>query len=107
MPTLTIKSGQNVSDYADIGRCTMAAIVIPAGYAEGNITLQACDTSNGTYMDVYDSSGTIVTITAAGASRVISLTGTQFQAIAPLSFIKLKSATNAAADRAIPVLAKG
>lgn len=107
MPQVTIKAGQTTSDVTDIARCTMISLAIPAGYADGNITLQASDTATGTFTDVYDSGGTIVTITVAGASRVISLTGTQFQAVAPLSFIRLKVASGPAADRVISIITKG
>jgi hypothetical protein len=91
----------------DLGGRPLLALLIPAGYEGGNITFQSCDTAGGTYVDVYDSAGTLVTATVAGASRVVALTGTALQALSALQFVMIRTTSNVAADRLIVAITKG
>lgn len=101
----TVKSGQTLSDdYVDMSGRVLMALEIPAAYAEGNISFKSAGTKDGTFNDVYDSAGNKVTLTIGGASRMVSLTGVHFQAMASLTFIKLVTTTTAGADRIINVI---
>jgi len=104
----TILNGTNVSEsYLDIGGASLMALYIPTGYTAGNITFTAAASPNDAFRDVYDATGTQVTVTVAGADRVVALTGTQLQAISSLRYIKIKTASNVNADRTIKVILKG
>ena len=104
---VTIASGQSLSDAIDVRDKVLTGILIPTGYAEGNMTIQASDTESGTYVDLYDSNATQIMIGVGGDNRMVAVVGYAMQAIASMSFIKLKTANNAAAARTITVLTKG
>lgn len=104
--TATIATSGTVSDAITLLGNNLVGLIMPSTWDGGNITIQACDTSGGTYVDVYDSNGNIATITG-GASRMIGLTGSIMQAVANAPYIKLKCATAVAASRSIVVLSKG
>jgi hypothetical protein len=96
----------NATESIDIQDKTLLSISFPVGWDGGNVTFQTADQPTGTFQDVYDANGTIVTAIAA-ASRVVALTGSVLQAITSLRYIKIKSASAVAADRILIVLAKG
>jgi hypothetical protein len=103
--SFTVKSGQTISDdYVDMVGRVLMALEIPTGYAEGNISFKGASTKDGVYNDVYDSAGNKITVTVGGASRIVSLTGAHFQALASLTFIKLVTTSAAGADRVINVI---
>ena len=85
----------------------LVGLLIPSAWDGGNITIQGCDTQTGTFVDVYDSIGNIVTLTVGGSSRIVGITGSFLQAIANIPFIKLKTALTVGADRTVIVLSKG
>lgn len=106
--SFTILNGTNIStSYIDLGGKVLVALNIPSGYTAGNITFQSCDTANGTYQDVYDANGNLVTLNVSSGGRIVCLTGTALQAIASLQYIKIKTASNVTADRTIVAIAKG
>lgn len=105
--SVTIANGATVSGAIALGGTTLVGLLIPSTWDGGNITIQGCDTSGGTYVDVYDSNGNIVTATVGGASRIVSLTGNMLQAVANIPHIKLKAASAVGASRTIVVLSKG
>lgn len=102
-----ILNGQNISEAINLEGRTLTSLKIPTGYVSGNITIQACETENGTYVDLYDSFGSIVTLTVAGDNRVVALTNNHMQAVASVQYIKLKSAQNVVADRVFNLIVKG
>lgn len=103
----TIANGQQVSsNYVDMGGKVLVALSLPAGITQTTLTFQACDTPTGTYQDVYDSNGNLVTV-QIGAGRIVSLTGTALQALSALQYIKIKTGTAVTADRTIGIIAKG
>lgn len=101
-----ILNGQNISESINLEGRTLTAIDVPTGYVSGNITIMASQAENGTYKDLYDSFGSIVTVTVADG-RIIGLSGSHLQAVACVQFIKLKSASNVIADRAFNLIVKG
>lgn len=104
----TVSSGTAISaSNVNLGGNPLLALVIPTGYASGDITFQACDTASGSFVDVYDSDGVIVTATVAGADRVVAMTGTTMQALSALQFVKLKTASAVDANRVIVAITKG
>lgn len=106
MAVWTVNNGTNISnDYADLNRSPLLALEIPAGYNGGNITFKAASTPGGTFNDVYDTSGTLITITVGGASRVVAVTGTALQALASLSFVKLATVSNVTGAQTINIIA--
>lgn len=105
--TITIMNAGTVSGSVDLGDKQLVALSIPTSWDGGNLTLQASDTAGGTYLPVYDSSGAQVTIVVGGASRIVSLIGTQLQAVCSLRYVKVVAASAVAADRAIVVISKG
>lgn len=106
--TLTIPSGgTTTSGNVDLGDKPLVALLIPASWDGGNLTITASDTAGGTYGPVYDSTGSQITITVGGAARVVALVGTQLQAMASLRYVKLVAASAVAADRSVVVISKG
>lgn len=105
--SVTISSGSTVSTQFALDGNLLCGFVIPSGYDGGNITIQASDADGGTFYDVYDSNGTVVTATVAGDSRIVNLVGNSLQATASVPYIKIKSTSAVGADRVIKVLAKG
>ena len=79
------------SDYKNI------ALFLPSGWTTGAITLVACITEDGTYIQVVNANDVgETTIASVAASKCISLNGEIKEAMAALPFIKLRSGTLAA-----------
>lgn len=105
MAQWTITNGTNLStDYVDLMNVALVALEIPTGYNGGNITFKAASTSNGTYADIYDSLGAIVTLNVGGGNRIVAITGTPLQALASISFVKLVTATNVTGNQVINII---
>lgn len=105
--TIVIANGQTTSDFIPLYGNDLVGLQIPASWDGGNITIMGSYANDGTYVDVYDSNGNIVTVTVGGASRIVSLTGTFLQAVANIPFIKLKAASAVGANRTIYITSKG
>lgn len=105
--TVTIATSGTTSGAIALNGNNLVGLLIPSTWDGGNITIQGCDTVSGTYVDVYDSNGSIATVTVGGASRIVGLTGSFMQAVANIPFIKLKTASAVAATRTIVILQKG
>lgn len=94
---VTIKNGQTVSDRADMENHPFLAVLVPTGYTGGAIAIQA-SIDGLTFVDLYDSSGSLVTFQAAVGNTIVALTGTVQQALISLNFFRLKSTTAVTAD---------
>lgn len=105
--SVTVANGATTSGEYYLNGNMLVGLLIPSTWDGGNITVQGSDVSGGTYVDIYDSVGSIVTVTVGGASRIVSLTGNPLQAVANVPYIKLKTASAVGADRTIKILAKG
>lgn len=74
----------------NIGGTVPVAIVIAGTWAAANLTFSGSSTQDGTFYNLYDSSGNELTVTAA-ASRHIILTPANF---ASLNWLKIRSGTS-------------
>jgi hypothetical protein len=105
--SLTIENGAAVSEAFDMAIHAGATILMPAAWTAANIGFKVCASSDGTFLPLYDDSGSIVEVSAA-ASKAFSAPAALFGA----SWVKLWSQdgagsdTNQGADRAITVLLK-
>lgn len=103
--SVTISSGTSLSAAIDLGSTILFAIQIPSSWTTANITFQA-SADGVTYANLYDSTGTEVTVTAAASEFIV------FSAPAPwmgIRFIKVRSGTsstpvNQGADRALSIV---
>lgn len=84
-PTATIPDGESISDAVSIGDGLLVGLIVPSGWTDASITLQASP-DDSDYFDVHDKAGTEVSFTVDEA---------QFIAIDPpmrgLGFVKLRS----------------
>lgn len=112
--TTTIANGASLSGnitsslwpQEGLGNLIVYAIDMPAAWTAANITLQIAS-ADGTFRDVYDSSGNEITITAAASRRIVVPPNTYISGGA----MRLRSGTAAApvnqgADRTILVYAR-
>jgi len=108
--TATIAKDAAVSGVIEIGGARHFAIQMPAAWTAANLTFQSSNLVDGTFYDVYGSDGIEILVTAA-ASRMITIDIHQ-GALAPLSFIKIRSGTtavpvNQVAARTLNIILKG
>lgn len=90
--TVTILTGATgLSDVFDIGDHTIGAFVMPETFLGTYITFQASE-HGGTFYNLYDDAGTMVSVKVA-ASRVVSL-DTVAMKLAPLQQIKIRSSSD-------------
>lgn len=89
--TATIASGAALSAAVNLDTTNLVAIQMPATWTTANLTFQASYDGT-TFNDVYDSSGTELSVTAA-ASQYITLTPADF---AGMKIIKIRSGTTGA-----------
>lgn len=103
----TIASGSSTSRVLDIRSHVLFAIYTPSALTAAKFKFQSCPTSDGTFQDVYDETGTLVTVPVS-ASQVVQLP----TAVCGLQFLKIVSldsagvAVNEAAARDIWILGK-
>lgn len=101
--TLTIANGATTSDAFAAGGLAMFGIIMPAAFTGTSITFTVSSTFAGTYVPLYDSTGTAVTATTAGTSRAIDCP-TQ---LAAFPFWKIVSGSTEGGARSIVVIGKG
>lgn len=87
--TVTIANGQSLSGAVNLSGFTLIGIDLPSAWTTANLTLQA-SIDNSTWDNVFDSTGTEVTISAA-ASRFVLLNPADFVAI---RYLRLRSGTS-------------
>ena len=107
--TVTIDGSDatGLSDAIDLAGYRFMTIIMPSSWTTANLTFQACQTFAGTYVDMYDDSGTEITVVAA-ASRAI-VVDLAVLSFASVRFVKVRSGTTGtpvtqAADRTITLL---
>lgn len=92
--TLTIADEGTLSDAGDISRFINASITLVTAWTSAAITFQGCDTLGGTYANIYDATGTEVTIPAATHSgRAYEIPA----AVMNFRYIKVRSGTSGSA----------
>jgi hypothetical protein len=94
---VTIASGQTTSAAVAIGDGVPVGLQTPAALTGTAITFQGSCDDGATYAPLYDSSGSVVSITVS-TSRLIAIEGLYF---VPCTHIKLVSGSSEAADRAL------
>lgn len=87
--TVTIANNQSLSPTVDLSGWTLVGIGMPATWTTAGLTLQA-STNNSTWKDVYDATGTEVTI-QADASQFILLNPQNYFG---LRYLKIRSGTS-------------
>ncbi len=106
--TITQDDATGLSAEIDLGGSSMQTILMPAAWTAASLTFQVFEATGGTYRNLYDDSGTEVTVTTA-ASRAIPMPSE----LAGTRFIKLRSGTSGtpvtqlSANKIITVLLKG
>lgn len=102
---VTISNGQSLSGPVDMGAGRLFAIVMPAAWTAANLTFQASP-DGVTYSNVFDSTGTEVTFTAAASQYIINAVPVEWIGV---RYVKVRSGTsgtpvNQGADRALTII---
>lgn len=108
--SVTIPNGGALSNGVSLGEKTLIGIIVSAAWTAAGLTFQASEDGGITWLDLTDSTGTAVTIAAAGiiAGGRVSLDPTPFIGV---DTIRLRSGTSAApvnqgAARVLTVIAR-
>ena len=88
---VTIANGESLSTAANLDRLALVGIVLPSSWTAASLTFQACETYDGTYVDLYDTGGTEVECQAV-ASRWIAIAPQDFLSA---RYLKVRSGTSA------------
>jgi hypothetical protein len=100
----TIANGNQESTVIHCLGLSLVGIALPAAFTGTALTFEACDTVDGTFLPVYDTlSGTALSYTVA-QGHFVAIDPAPFQGVA---FLKIKSGSAEAADRALIVSLKG
>lgn len=99
--TITIASGQTLSDAADLHGTTLVGFYMPSAWTAANITFKTSQ-DNVTFADIYDGAGNVKTCTVA-ASQFIPLDLSNFLGS---RYVKLASSASQGADRAITLVSR-
>jgi len=114
--TATIANGASQSDVVDLRGVTILGVFTPSAWTAANLSFLACNTSGGTFLDVYTggvggsaSTEAVLTMTT---SSYLGITGVLADTLAAIRFLKLRSGTtgtpvNQLADRTIYLACKG
>lgn len=97
-----IQSGETDSDPITMGGFTLCGIKMPSSFTGTSVTFKACDTIDGDYLDVYNS--TSILSYAVGVDRFVSVDPKDFQGIL---FLKIISSGAEAGDRSLFLAVKG
>jgi hypothetical protein len=100
-----IASGGTTSQALRVGGKFIVGLITPAALTGTTITFTGCDTATGTFVPIYDSDGTAVSV-AVAASRGYGLSGAEADALAPFPYIKLVSGSAEGAARVVKLLTK-
>lgn len=87
---VTILDTESLSSALHLRGRVVVGIYIPASWTTGNITFQACDTEDGTFVDVYTLTAELAA-TSAASSRYVALDPVNFHGI---NFLKIRSGTS-------------
>lgn len=98
----TIGAGETTSNAVDLFGTSMVGLLIPTAISNTSVTLQASDSLDGTYYDVYDTDGNHVTL-VVGGQRYIPLVPTDFSSI---RFIKMVGAISETVERDFNIVGK-
>lgn len=85
-------------DIIDSVDCNQYGIEMPSAFSGTVLGFMGENDPAGTFLDIYEN-GTLLAITV-GASQLVSLTESQTRALRPYRYLKIKTVTGQAADRA-------
>ena len=88
-----IANGQSLSAEVDLAGATILAISMPAAFTGTVLTFQAARATGGTFRNIYDDSGTEVSLTVA-ADRMVAIDFAALK-LAPFRYLKIRSGTAA------------
>ena len=103
--TATILSGASLSGSIDLGTTRLFAIIMPAAWTTANLTFQV-SADGTTYNNLYDDTGTEVTVTAAASQYIVISSPAKMLGA---RWFKVRSGTNTsavnqAADRVVTIV---
>ena len=98
--TTTIAATSTTSAAIDLGGASIAAIIFPAAFTGTTITFTVCDTASGTFVPLYDSSGSIVTVSVT-VSAAVGFLITDFAAF---RYVKIVSGSAEASERTLKII---
>lgn len=84
-----ILDGASLSAAVNLQGGIITGIYVPASWTTAALTFQACDTADGTFVDMYDSDGNEISV-AIGSSQFVAINPTNFYGV---NFIRLRSGT--------------
>ncbi len=87
----------------NLGGMALVGLILPAAFTGTSLTFTVCDTLAGTYMPLYDSSNSLVSMTVA-QGRAYAVDPSNFQGI---NFMKIVSGSTEGAARTIICSTKG
>lgn len=94
---VTIDASASLSSSVGVGSRIVTGIHMPASWTAADLTFQGAEKGlDGTFQNIYDSDGNELTVSAA-ASRAISLTPAEMDALSAFAAIKVRSGTSGAA----------
>jgi len=91
--TVTIANGASLSGAVDLGPNRLFAIIMPAAWTTANLTFQV-SADGTTYNNLYDDTGTEVTVTAAASQYIVISSPAKMLGA---RWFKVRSGTNASA----------
>lgn len=103
--TVTIANGGTTSAAILLRDYVLASIITPAALTSTAITFTASDTKGGSYVQVNDSDGNQVSLVAA-ASRSLSLSGAEADALAACLWVKVVTGSAEGAERILKLILK-
>ena len=95
-PSAVISNGASLSAAIDLKEGELQALSMPASWTAANLTFQSSNDGGTTWQNVYDKSGTEVTVTAA-ADRYIVLDDAVVELLRGIRNLKIRSGTSGAA----------
>lgn len=101
--TITIASSGTTSEAIAASGAALFGMLLPGTLTSTTCTFTVCDTATGTFLALYDSTGTIVASTTVAASHAIDLP-TQ---LAAFPFFKVVMGSSEGAARTIKIVTKG
>ena len=99
--SVTILNGATDSGAFNMKDVAFVGLIIPAAFTGASISFKVSDKSDGTFVQLYDETGTLVSV-AVGASRAYALPA----AISGWQYVKVVSASAEVADRVLTFVTK-
>ena len=90
-----IANGQSLSAEIDLGGCELLGIHVPAGFDGTALTFQAAEKTGGTFLNVFTSGGTELSLTVAASRYVVPATDDALASLRGMGrYIKVRSGSS-------------